>query len=63
MNISMARVTRGTKDRRDLGCRPDDHDWRYLCGAEAYAVLVGMGAKLDADLLRAFSSIVLTCPR
>jgi putative nucleotidyltransferase with HDIG domain len=27
---------------------------------EAYAVLVGMGAKLDADLLRVFSSVVLT---
>lgn len=26
---------------------------------EAYAVLVGMGAKLDADLLRAFRSVVL----
>jgi putative nucleotidyltransferase with HDIG domain len=26
---------------------------------EAYAVLVGMGAKLDADLLRAFGSVVL----
>lgn len=30
---------------------------------EAYAVLAGMGAKLDADLLRAFRSVVLTCPR
>lgn len=30
---------------------------------EAYAVLAGMGAKLDADLLRAFSSIVLPYPR
>ena len=26
---------------------------------QAYAVLVGMGAKLDADLLRAFRSVVL----